>query len=178
MSFYSRRHRESVRSADRNIWCGKRAPDLDVPSLVQKSLKKLRLKTSIHITIRFSITMFSIRSLARSAPRSLARCSAPPMRTFLSVPKPSPLQKTLSILPVRTRAAFSTVSPRFQDQEGSGRLLTLRVHSDVGPDIGAVDSELSAKLQSELQNEREATASDDLPPHLKEYLDSSPFEVR
>ena len=40
-----------------------------------------------------------------------------------------------------------------------------------------VDQELSAKLQSEFQLEKEMRDTDELPPNVKEYLDNSPFEL-
>ena len=43
--------------------------------------------------------------------------------------------------------------------------------------IPLVDSELSAKVESELQLEADASSSDELPPHLKEFLDENPFQV-
>lgn len=46
------------------------------------------------------------------------------------------------------------------------------------PDCGLVDGELSAKIESERQLELDANSpSEDLPPHLKEYLDSSSWQV-
>jgi len=40
-----------------------------------------------------------------------------------------------------------------------------------------VDQELSAKLEDELQMEKEMTESDDLPPNLKEFMDTSQFQI-
>ena len=40
-----------------------------------------------------------------------------------------------------------------------------------------VDQELSAKLQSEFQLEKEMRDTDELPPNVKDFLDSSPFEL-
>lgn len=40
-----------------------------------------------------------------------------------------------------------------------------------------VDQELSAKIESELQLEREMRDSEKLPSSLQDYLDSSSFEV-
>ena len=41
----------------------------------------------------------------------------------------------------------------------------------------SVDQELSMKIQSELQMEREMRDSETLPGSLQDYLDSSSFEV-
>ena len=40
-----------------------------------------------------------------------------------------------------------------------------------------MDHELSAKIESELQLEREMRDSEMLPSSLQDYVDSSPFEV-
>ena len=40
-----------------------------------------------------------------------------------------------------------------------------------------VDQELSAKIESELQVEKEMRDSENLPSSLQDYLDSSSFEV-
>ena len=41
-----------------------------------------------------------------------------------------------------------------------------------------VDQELSAKFESEIQLEKEMSDSDELPPNLRDFLDSSTFEVQ
>lgn len=41
----------------------------------------------------------------------------------------------------------------------------------------AVDQELSAKIESELQMEQEIRDSEQLPANISDYLDSSSFEV-
>ena len=41
-----------------------------------------------------------------------------------------------------------------------------------------VDQELSAKIESELQMEKDIRDSEQYPSRVQEYLDSSPFEVR
>ncbi len=41
----------------------------------------------------------------------------------------------------------------------------------------AVDQELSAKIESELQMEKEMRDSETLPSSITDYLDSSSFEV-
>lgn len=41
-----------------------------------------------------------------------------------------------------------------------------------------MDQELSAKIESELQMEKDIRDSEQYPPTVQEYLDNSPFEVR
>ena len=41
----------------------------------------------------------------------------------------------------------------------------------------SVDQELSAKIESELQMEKDIRDSEQYPARVQEYLDSSPFEV-
>ena len=41
----------------------------------------------------------------------------------------------------------------------------------------SVDQELSAKIESELQMEKDIRDSDEYPASVQDYLDSSPFEV-
>ena len=43
--------------------------------------------------------------------------------------------------------------------------------------LSIVDQELSAKLESELQMERDMRDSDEFPESIKDYLDNGPFEV-
>ena len=40
-----------------------------------------------------------------------------------------------------------------------------------------VDQELSAKIESELQLERDMNDSDELPPNIQDFLENSPFKV-
>ena len=40
-----------------------------------------------------------------------------------------------------------------------------------------VDQELAAKLDSELQMEKEMRDTDQLPPNVKDFLDNSPFDI-
>jgi complement component 1 Q subcomponent-binding protein len=42
---------------------------------------------------------------------------------------------------------------------------------------GETDEELSAKLESELQFEEEASQDEQLPASVKDFLDNSPFEI-
>ncbi|KAL8944773.1 MAG: hypothetical protein Q9216_000195 [Gyalolechia sp. 2 TL-2023] len=47
----------------------------------------------------------------------------------------------------------------------------------IGAENATVDQQLSAKLESELQIEKETRDSDTLPADIKDYLDNSPFQL-
>lgn len=105
--------------------------------------------------------MLSLRSLARTVPRALSRSSTQsstrPITSLYQSPRLSQPWRTASKL---SHAAFSTSIPfRAEISEGT------------------VDQELSAKLENELQLEKDMSETNDLPENLKEYLDSSPFQV-
>lgn len=44
--------------------------------------------------------------------------------------------------------------------------------------LWVVDQELSAKLESELEMEKDMRDSEELPESIRDYLDNGPFEVR
>ncbi|KAK2609144.1 Mitochondrial acidic protein mam33 [Conoideocrella luteorostrata] len=101
--------------------------------------------------------MLSIRSLARSAPRAVARLTTASMsgvarrNTFIKTSAVSALQSS-------TRAAFSTtIGRRAAD--------------------GETDDELAAKLESEIQIEEDMKAQEQQPASIKDFLDNSPFEL-
>lgn len=108
------------------------------------------------------LIMLSLRQISRSAIRSASRFSAQPARRNLtSFTKPNSLlrpSRISSLLPAR--AQFSTSGAVFQTQDG------------------AVDGELAAKLQEELQMEQEMSPNDSLPAHLQEFLDNSGFTLQ
>lgn len=54
--------------------------------------------------------------------------------------------------------------------------LETSARSALTPDL--VDQELSAKLESELQMEKDMRDSDELPESIKDYLETGLFEVR
>lgn len=99
----------------------------------------------------------SLRSFARSAPRSIARLTATSMRQ--SVARPSTFVKASSVAALRpAHAAFSAT--------------TLRQAP-----AGETDEELSAKLESEIQIEEELKATEQQPASIKDFLENSPFEI-
>ncbi|KAI4595106.1 Mitochondrial acidic protein mam33 [Pestalotiopsis sp. 9143b] len=104
--------------------------------------------------------MMSMRSIARSAPRGLARMSSAALRQP-TVARSTPLVKATSWAPLRSTqftSAFSTTLYR-------------------NAPAGEVDEELSAKLESELQYENELKDSEPTPASVKDFLDNSPFEL-
>lgn len=101
-----------------------------------------------------------MRSVARSAPRSLARLSSAALRQP-SVARSSSVLKSTTWAPLRSThftSAFSTTQLRREP-------------------AGEVDEELSAKLESELQYENELKDSEPTPASVKDFLDNSPFEL-
>ncbi|KAI9728483.1 MAG: hypothetical protein M1828_003885 [Chrysothrix sp. TS-e1954] len=104
--------------------------------------------------------MLSLRALSRQAPRSLRTLSSCTARRSLNVYRtPSVLQASWRQASIRPTAAFSTTSRQFESE-------------------GQVNIELSGKLESELNVEREMRDPDSMPEHLKEYLDNSPFKLQ
>ncbi|KAJ4292946.1 Mitochondrial acidic protein mam33 [Collariella sp. IMI 366227] len=103
--------------------------------------------------------MMSLRTIARAAPRTLARASA--TSTF------SRCQRTAALLSARPSAllrtqqvsAFSTSLFRAQDAPGE------------------VDEELSAKLASEIQFEKDVKENEPLPASIKDFLENGPFTL-
>ncbi|CZR64197.1 related to mitochondrial acidic matrix protein [Phialocephala subalpina] len=100
--------------------------------------------------------MFSIRSFARAAPRTISRLSTSTLRTQSARPV-SLLQSAWR--PARTQcvAAFSTSTMRRSEGEG--------------------DAELVAKLESEIQMENEMKEDGGIPTSVKDYLENGPFEI-
>ncbi|KAF2470411.1 regulatory protein-like protein suaprga1 [Lindgomyces ingoldianus] len=102
--------------------------------------------------------MFTLRNLARSAPRSVARLSTKAAR-----PQSSLFRQAAAIQPSWTRAV-----PR----------LTYAFHtSAVRRQESNVNEELVAKLQNEISMEEDMKEDEDLSANIKEYLESSPFEI-
>ncbi|MCJ1412096.1 hypothetical protein MMC19_006188 [Ptychographa xylographoides] len=103
--------------------------------------------------------MLAIRNLARATPRSLARFSLPQTtRPLSALCKPSRILQTYRIASRPSCVAFSTTRIAWEKE-------------------GEVDQELSAKLDSELQLEKDNSEPDTLPPNIKDFLDNSPFEL-
>ena len=120
--------------------------------------------------------MFAIRNLARTAPRSIARLSTRAVR-----PQPSAFTKVSAFQPAwsqapRLAAAFHVSAARRED--GGGRNIHARCRILANIYIyGAVNEELVAKLQNEISMEEDMKEDEDLSANIKEYLESSPFEV-
>jgi hypothetical protein len=107
----------------------------------------------------YSFKMMSLRTVARSAPRSLTRLSSSVARQS-AVARPSSLLKS-SWAPLRTSqfaSAFSTTPLRWAP-------------------AGEVDEELSVKLESELRFEGEMKENEQLPASVKDFLENSSFEL-
>lgn len=69
---------------------------------------------------------------------------------------------------------------RAQEQYGKRRVKVLKLTSPshYKANQRAVDQELSAKIESELQVEKETRDSEQLPASIKDFLDNSDFQVR
>lgn len=99
--------------------------------------------------------MFPARSLARAAPRTAARLS--------SVASPA-----TAIHSALLRNQYRTSRPQVSAFSTS---LFRRAAS-------GADSELSAKLNSEIQFETEMKENEPQPVSIKDFLDNSPFEIQ
>lgn len=102
----------------------------------------------------------SLRTIARSAPRTLARASvtstvARCQRTNTSLLRARPS----AVLRTTQTSAFSTT------------VFRRAAASDV-------DEELSAKLASEIEFENDVKENEPLPASVKDFLDNSPFKVQ
>lgn len=99
--------------------------------------------------------MFSARSVARNAPRTLARLS--------SVARPAS---------ARHSALLRDQCRTFRPQVSAFSTSLLRRAAS------GVDSELSAKLSSEISFEAEMKENEPQPASIKDFLDNSPFEIQ
>lgn len=100
-----------------------------------------------------SLKMMTARALARSAPRTVARLSAIAARP---IARPSLVSQCA---PLRSQiSAFSTSIFRREP-------------------AGSVDSELSAKLVSEITFETEMKENEPEPASVKDFLENSPFQI-
>ncbi|KAF8857108.1 mitochondrial glycoprotein [Acephala macrosclerotiorum] len=100
--------------------------------------------------------MFSIRSFARAAPRTISRLSTSALRTQSARPA-SLLHSAWRPAQTQCAAAFSTSTIRRSEGEG--------------------DAELVAKLESEIQMEHEMKEDGGIPTSVKDYLENGPFEI-
>ncbi|KAK4157691.1 mitochondrial glycoprotein [Chaetomidium leptoderma] len=102
--------------------------------------------------------MMSLRTIARSAPRALARASTTStvsrcQRTSLLSARPSSFLRTQQV------SAFSTSLFR--------RAMA-----------GEVDEEVSAKLASEIEFESDVKQNEPVPASIKDFMENSPFKVQ
>ncbi|KAI9779108.1 MAG: hypothetical protein M1816_003752 [Peltula sp. TS41687] len=104
--------------------------------------------------------MLSFRALVRSIPRAVTRISAPAARNHTI------LHRHLTVL---QSSWTRTAKPRFAAAFSTSRT--------AWASEGQVDEELAAKLESELQLEREMRDPDELPLSVKDYLDNSPYKI-
>lgn len=100
--------------------------------------------------------MFSLRSFARSAPRTVSRLSAAAISQSTSR---SPLLQA-AWKPTSTQAVATFTSSALR-----------RAKAAEG------DEELILKLDSELQMEKEMKLQEGVPTSVKDYLENGPFEV-
>lgn len=98
--------------------------------------------------------MFSARSVARSAPRAIARLAG--AATLRQSARPSTFVAVNALRPAQS--AFSTTVFR--------KAAT-----------GETDAELSAKIESELQIEEDMKANEQDPASIKDFLNNSAFEL-
>lgn len=101
--------------------------------------------------------MLSLRTFARSAPRTASRLASSTLRQ--SVARSGAFSyRAATISPLRTNVAvsFSTSSARWAAE---------------------VDGELSAKLESEIQIEEDMKSNEQQPASVKDFLANSPFEL-
>lgn len=100
--------------------------------------------------------MHSLRSFARSAPRTVSRLTASAIRQPTA--RTSLLRAAWAPVRVQSAAAFSSSALR-RSKGGEG------------------DDELIAKLESELEMENEMKDQEGIPTSVKDYLENGPFEI-
>ncbi|KAF2011748.1 mitochondrial glyco protein [Aaosphaeria arxii CBS 175.79] len=101
--------------------------------------------------------MLALRNLARSVPRSTARLSTKTIR------QPSLLRQAAF------QPAWAQSAPRLA---ASFHISAVRRQTG-----GSVNEELVAKLQNEIAIEEDMKEDEDLSANIKEYLETSPFEI-
>jgi len=112
---------------------------------------------------RITDTMLSFRQAARAAPRTLSRFASAGTTAFRqrAAVRPSALARMAQATILRPRQA----APAFSTS-------ALRAAPN-----GETDEELSAKLESELQFEEEASQDEQLPASVSDFIANSPFEI-
>jgi complement component 1 Q subcomponent-binding protein, mitochondrial len=109
--------------------------------------------------------MISVRAALRSAPRNIARFSTSQATPF--------------------KLARQNIGVLRSSQSQSPYLAALRSSSLRGlstsaarrEPAGETDEELSAKLESEIQFEKEVKEAEPLPASVKDFLENGPFEI-
>ncbi|ENI03717.1 hypothetical protein COCC4DRAFT_82394 [Bipolaris maydis ATCC 48331] len=101
--------------------------------------------------------MLSLRNLARSVPRSVARFSTKAVRPQTALRQTAAFQPAWTAAVPRLTASFSMSAARREDS--------------------GINEELVAKLQSEIAMEESMKEDEDLSANIKEYLENSPFEI-
>ena len=123
--------------------------------------------------------MMSLRSFSRAVPRSIprvaAQCHPRTLTTISPFRRTLLLQQTCKAMSIPRFAAFST-SQAAREKEGQGMRSSYIIGS-LSLTQHLVDQELSAKIESELEVEREMRDSENLPSVITDYLNSSSFEV-
>jgi complement component 1 Q subcomponent-binding protein, mitochondrial len=99
--------------------------------------------------------MLSIRTFARSAPRTASRLASSSLRQS-AVRSSAFTYRAAAAAPLRTNAFFSTTSARR---------------------VAETDGELSAKIDSEIQIEEDMKSNEQQPASVKDFLANSPFEL-
>jgi complement component 1 Q subcomponent-binding protein len=99
--------------------------------------------------------MFSIRAIARSAPRSASRLATSTLR---SSARPVALKASWKPAAQHIASAFSTAARALVKE-------------------GTVDEELVAKLESELEIEQDMKEADDTPVSVTDFLENGPWEI-
>lgn len=100
--------------------------------------------------------MLSIRSIARSVPRSALRLANSSSKSA----------RTASLC----QSAFKLSTPKF-----AAAFSTSRQCCEAA---GETDAELIAKVESELEMEKEMRDEDEVPTSVKDYLENGPFEIQ
>ncbi|KAK3321651.1 mitochondrial glycoprotein [Apodospora peruviana] len=107
--------------------------------------------------------MMSLRAFARSAPRALTRVSSS-----------SSSAAARSQSAIRTSTLLSTRSALLRPQQASAFSTSLLRRSALDY---TVDEELSQKLQSEIEYEKDVKENEPMPASVKDFLDNGPFEI-
>lgn len=103
-----------------------------------------------------NLTMLSIRTIARSAPRAARTFTN---RAIKTATRPTLLQTAFPASRLQCASAFSSSSLRAKSASPES------------------DAELAQKLASEIQMEEEMKEQEEIPTSIKDYLENGPFEI-